>query len=359
MTKTAATALALLILAAAAGAGYVYFADGRRGGTAANAAPQGQPAPPAVSVEMAKVDIGTIAAEVLAVGTLRSNESVVIRPEIAGRIASISFSEGDFVDKGAKLVVLDDSVYRAELAEAQANLNLSRRNFARAEELAQKGAGTERARDEARAAVERGEAAIELAKARLDKMKIVAPFRGIIGLRKVSPGDYISPGQDLVNLEDIETIKVDFRIPERNLGALREGQRIRIKIDAFPGRTFEGAVYAVDPHISEAGRSIAVRARIPNRDKVLRPGLYARVTLMLDERENAILVSEQAVFPRGDSQYVYKVIDGKAVLTKVKTGLYRGGVIEVVEGLGPEDVIVKAGQMKIRDGSPVVPAGSG
>lgn len=358
MTKPVMTALALLMLAAAAGAGYVYFTDSRRGGTAANAALQSQPAPPAVPVEMAKVDLGTIAAEVLAVGSLRSNESVIIRPEIPGRITTIAFSEGEFVDKGARLFNIEDAVFKAELAEAQANLNLSKRNFARAEELAQKGAGTERARDEARAAVERGEASVHLARARLETTKIVAPFRGIIGLRKVSPGDYISPGQDLVNLEDIETIKVDFRIPERNLGALKEGQQIRIQLDAFPTRAFDGTVYAIDPHISEAGRSIGIRARIPNQDKVLRPGLYARVTLMLDQRENAILVSEQTVFPRGDSQYVFKVVDGKAVLTKVKTGLYRAGVIEIVEGLGPDDVIVKAGHLKIRDGSAVAPAGA-
>lgn len=359
MTKTVATALLFLVLAATAGAGYMYFADSRRGGSAANAAPQGQTAPPPVPVDMGKVDVGTIAAEVLAVGTLRSNESVVIRPEIPGRLSKIAFAEGELVEKGAILFHIEDAVFRAELAEAQANLNLSKRNFARAEELAQKGAGTERARDEARAAVERGEAAIELTRARLEKTKITAPFRGISGLRKVSPGDYIQPGQDLVNLEDIETLKVDFRIPERNLGVLREGQRIRIQLDAFPGRTFEGAVYAVDPLISEAGRSIAIRARIPNQDRVLRPGLYARVTLLLDQRQNAVLVPEQAVFPRGEAQYVFKVVDGKAVLTKVKTGLYRSGVIEIVEGLGPDDVIVKAGQLKIRDGSAVAPAGAG
>lgn len=350
----------LVLLGASAGAGFIYW----RGGFEATAnAPQGKEskapeAPLAMPVEAARVEVGAIASEVAAVGTLRSNEAVVIRSEIAGRITAIHFSEGDLIEKGARLFALDDSIYKAELAEAQASLNLSRRNFARAEELAQKGVGTQRAHDEARAALERGEASLELAEARLEKTKIAAPFRGILGLRKVSAGDYITPGQDLVNLEDIDPIKLDARIPERYLGALQPGQRIRFEVDAFPGAEFEGAVYAIDPLIDASGRSIAIRARIPNRDRRLKPGLFARVTLVLTQRENAVLVPEQAIVPRGDRRFVFKVVDGKAVLTQVTTGQRRAGRVEIVDGLAPADVVVTAGQLKIRDGAQVtvVPA---
>lgn len=350
----------LLLLGALAGAGFIYW----RGGLEATAnAPQGKEskapeAPLAMPVEAAAVEVGAIASEVAAVGTLRSNESVVIRSEIAGRIERIGFAEGELVEKGAVLVILDDSVYRAELADKQASFNLSRRNFDRAQELFARGAGSERVRDEARASLESTEAAVNLAKVRLDKTRIAAPFRGILGLRKVSVGDYITPGQDLVNLEDIDPIKLDARIPERYLGALQPGQRIRFEVDAFPGAEFEGAVYAIDPQIDASGRSIAIRARIPNRDRRLKPGLFARVTLVLTRRENAVIVPEQAIVPQGDRRFVFKVVDGKAVLTQVTTGQRRAGRVEIVGGLAPADVVVTAGQLKIRDGAEVtvVPA---
>jgi membrane fusion protein (multidrug efflux system) len=350
-----------LLLGALAGAGFVYW----RGASEATAnAPQdkagkGPPAPLAVPVEAAPVEVGAIVSEVTAVGTLRSNESVVIRSEIAGRIERIGFAEGEPVEKGALLVTLDDSVYQAELQDKQASLNLARRNFDRAAELFSKGAGSERARDEARAGLESSVAAVNLAKARLDKSRIASPFRGILGLRRVSVGDYITPGQDLVNLEDIDPIKVDFRIPERHLGVLKEGQRIRVQVDAYPGAVFEGAVYAVDPQVDASGRSIAIRARLPNKDRRLKPGLFARVTLIIAERENAVLVPEQAIVPRGEQRFVFRVVDGKAALTKVATGQRRAGKVEIVEGLAAGDVVVGAGHLKIRDGAPVtvVPGG--
>jgi len=189
-----------------------------------------------------------------------------------------------------------------------------------------------------------------LSRARLDKTDVRAPFSGILGLRRVSPGDYVTPGQDLVNIEDIDPLKVDFRVPERYLANLSAGQRIRVRVDAFPDRSFEGRVYAVDPQIDPAGRSIAIRARIDNPERVLRPGLFARVRLIVDERPNALVIPEQAIVPRGERRYVFRVKDGKAVLTEVRVGQRRQGSVEVVEGLSEGDTVVTAGQLKIRDG---------
>jgi membrane fusion protein (multidrug efflux system) len=180
-----------------------------------------------------------------------------------------------------------------------------------------------------------------------------------MGLRKVSVGDFVDVGQDMVNLEQIDQLKADFRVAEIYLGALRRGQRIELTVDAFPSESFAGEVYAIDPLIDESGRSILLRARLPNPDGILRPGLFARVILVLNEREDAIQVPEQALVPQGQDQYVFRVVDGKALFTKVSVGVRREGMMEILEGLGPDDEVVTAGQLKIRDGAAVNPVAAG
>jgi membrane fusion protein (multidrug efflux system) len=194
---------------------------------------------------------------------------------------------------------------------------------------------------------------VDLARVQLDKTRIVAPFSGIVGLRHVSVGEYITSGQALVNLEAIDPVKADFRVPERFLPAIRVGQTIRIKVDAYPDDTFEGKVYAIDPRLDVAGRSLLVRALVPNKDQRLRPGLFARVTVLLQLKEDALSVPEQAIVPQGDAQYVFKIVNGKATLTKVVIGTRREGRVEIVDGLSAGDEVVTAGQLKIRDGSAV------
>lgn len=308
---------------------------------------------PAVAVEASKVAIGPLSERVLAVGSLRSNESVVIRPEIAGKVVEIGFEEGQPVEKGALLLKLDDSLNQAEVAEAQARLDLAQRNFSRTEELFTNKIATARSRDEAESSLAVGTATVELAKVKLAKTRITAPFSGIAGLRQVSVGDYVSTGQDLFNLEDIDPIKVDFRVSEKFLSAVRTDQPIEITVDAYPDETFTGTVYAIDPRIDAEGRSIVIRARIANEDRRLRPGLFARVKLILELKPNAVTVPEQAIMPRGADQFVYTIVDGKAKQTKVMIGTRRDGRVEIVEGLGTQDLVVTAGHQKIRDGADV------
>jgi membrane fusion protein (multidrug efflux system) len=277
----------------------------------------------AVPVETARVTVGPIERRLTAVGSLRSNESVVIRPEIAGRIAEFRFDEGERVEQGHPLVVLDDSVWSAVVEQAQAALELSQANHERAVDLLERKVGTTKARDEAFSQMRVDQAELELARARLDKSVITAPFDGVVGLRKVSVGDYVDAGADIVNLAQIDPLKADFRIAEGFLGAVRPGQRIELGVDAFPDRAFAGEVFAIDPLIDESGRSILLRARLPNPDHLLRPGLFARVTLVLNEREGAIQIPEQALVPQGQDQFVIKFADGKAACTKVTTGIRR------------------------------------
>lgn len=350
MKKVLPPVFAAVVIAVALGAAHWYL-NVRTEETAAPGAPAGGAR--GIPVETVKVGIDAVSDEVTAIGTLRSNESVIIRPEIAGRIAAIHFAEGEPVEQGQTLVSLDDSTHQAELADARATLNLTERTFKRLDELFGKGSTTARERDEALAKLESARAALQLSQARLDKTDVSAPFSGILGLRRVSPGDYVTPGQDLVNLEDIDPLKVDFRIPERYLSSLTDGQEIRVGVDAFPDRAFEGVVYAIDPQIDPAGRSIAIRARIDNPERVLRPGLFARVRLIVAERPHAMVIPEQAIVPRGEERYVFRVVDGKAALTLVQLGQRRAGQVEIVDGLSPDDTVITAGQLKLRDGVPV------
>lgn len=310
-------------------------------------------APSGMPVEIVVAETAPLAETVRAVGTLRSDESVIVRPEIAGRVVETPFAEGQVVAKDALLVRLDDSIAKAELVEAEAAYVLSRQNNVRARELMEKGAGTARARDEAFARMEMDKARVELARARLAKTRIQATFAGIAGLRKVSVGDYVAPGQDMVNLESIDTIKLDFRIPERHLAALAVGQKVSADMDAFPGRIFTGQVFAIDPQVDASAHSIAVRATLPNADRVLRPGLFARVAVTVREQAASVSIPEQAILPRGDKFFIFKVVDGKAALTPVEIGRRSGGRVEIKQGLAAGEAVVAAGQVRLQDGAPV------
>ncbi len=307
----------------------------------------------AVQVEAAKVVAAPFSEQVTAVGTLLSNESVTVSSEIPGRLKEIHFQEGQPVEQGAPLFTLDDSVYRAQLDDAEAKLKLAEQTNKRTSTLYSNKYATAQSADEAVSNLAVSTAATELARVQLEKTRIVAPFSGIVGLRHVSVGEYITAGQALVNLEAIDPVKADFRVPEKFLPAIRVGQTIRIKVDAFPDASFEGKVYAIDPKLDVAGRSLLVRALVPNQDQRLRPGLFARVAVLLQLKEDALSVPEQAIVPQGDSQFVFKILDGKVKLTKVVTGTRRDGRVEIVEGLAVGDEVVTAGQLKIRDGSAV------
>jgi membrane fusion protein (multidrug efflux system) len=312
-----------------------------------------QDAKEAVAVEAAKVVATPLSEQVTAIGTLLSDEAVTVSSEIPGRLKEIHFQEGQPVVKGAPLFTLDDSVYRAHLADAEAKLKLAEQTHQRASQLFKNKYATAQAVDEATSSLAVNTATVELARVQLDKARIVAPFSGIVGLRHVSAGEYITSGQALVNLEAIDPVKADFRVPERFLPAIRVGQTIRIKVDAYPEDVFEGKVYAIDPRLDVAGRSLLVRALVPNKDRRLRPGLFARVTVLLQLKEDALSVPEQAIVPQGDAQYVFKIVNGKVMLTKVVTGTRREGRVEIVDGLSVGDEVVTAGQLKIRDGSAV------
>jgi membrane fusion protein (multidrug efflux system) len=341
--------LAVAAIALLAGVGYYW-----KHSASPRAAPKGAPAAAkgagGVPVRVATVGTGTISEEVSAVGNLLANESVMIRPEREGRIVAIHFSEGQLVRKGAPLVALDSAEIEAQHAAAASDATLNRSRLKRARELHEKKFISGQALDDAIEALNQSLARQAEIKARLDRSLIVAPFEGVAGLRQVSPGAYVKAGQDIARLEGIGTLKLDFRVPELYLGQIRQGQEVAARLDAFPGETFRGEIYAIEPAVDEQTRTVLLRARVANPGARLKPGMFARVVLVLATRENALIVPEQALVPQGNDRFVFRVAGGKAVLAKIEPGLRRPGEVEVRGGLSAGDTIVVDGQLRLRDG---------
>ena len=306
-----------------------------------------------IAVEAAVAVATTSTQDLRAIGTLQSDESVQITSEIAGRITAIPLIEGTPVKAGDIMMELDSALANAEVSDAQARYNLAIGNLGRANSLARSGNVTERARDEASTNAETTRAALELAKVRLSKHTIRAPFDGISGIRKVSPGAYIVAGQAIVNLEKIDTLKIDFKLPEIYLSQVKTGQIVELTVDALKDRTFKGTIYAIDPHIDINGRALSIRARLENPDLILRPGLFARISVKGQVKRNVLVVPEAAIVPRGDDKIVYLVSNGQVTETKVTLGGRQKGMVEILDGLSEDAMVVTAGQQKLKDGSSV------
>jgi len=217
--------------------------------------------------------------------------------------------------------------------------------------------------DESRASLQVAEAQVQLAEARLARMRILAPFNGTVGIRNINLGDYVKDGADLVNLEDTTQLYVDFSLPERYQARVQAGQSVQVQLDALPGANFTARILALDPLVSANGRSLQVRAVLPAQTRSgLRPGLFARVTVVLSVDEAALMVPEEAVVPQGGRQAVFRLEkegEGDAAKlvskrTEVTLGLRRGAMVQVLQGLKEGDTVVIAGQQRLqRDGTPV------
>ena len=312
------------------------------------------------TVEVAKVATVTLVDQAQSVGSLRSRQGVMLRPEVAGRVKSILFADGQHVSKGQLLVQLDDQLQAAQLAQAKAEMSIAQANHKRNQELVAQNFISQRSVDESAAALDVAKAKHDLAVATLQRLKIVAPFDGVTGLRQVNVGDYLKDGADIVNIEDIDAVLVDFRLPERLQSKIRPGQRAQLSIDALPGRPVSALVQAVDPLIDANGRSVGVRGCIDNRQRQLRPGMFARVTTVFGVHDQALVVPEEAIVPQGGRAFVVKVVPGDKPETlvsqrvAVKTGVRQPGKVEILEGLEADDTVVTAGHQRLqKDGSPV------
>ena len=319
----------------------------------------GAPAKPP-SVEVARVELAQLTDDTRAVGSLRSRRGVVLRPEVGGRITQLNFTDGQRVRKGQVLVQFDDQLPQAQVQQSRAELSIAQANQKRNQELVAQNFVSQRSLDESAANLEVAQARLVLAQATAARLKIVAPFDGIVGIRQVSVGDYLKDGADIVNIEDMEAIFVDYRLPERFQSKLRRGQTAVLDIDALPGRQYTAQILAIDPLIDANGRSIGIRGCIDNRQLQLRPGMFARVNTVFGVKEDARVIPEEAILPQGGKQFVIKLLtvdNSKALTTQrveVKVGLRTPGKVEILEGLAPGETVVTTGQQRIqRDGTVV------
>lgn len=276
-SKAIYSAVAVVGIAAASGAAYWYqnkptgpteISGAASGASAARAggAPTGGGAGPGgpVGVEVAKVEVTRLQDDAQSIGSMRSRQNVMLRPEVAGRVLTLGFSDGGRARKGDVMVQLDDVLQRAEVRQADAQVSISRANLKRNQDLVAQSFIAQRVVDESAANLQVVEAQLALACARWDRMRIIAPFDGTVGIRNINIGDYVKDGADLVNIEDLSSMYVDFKLPERFQGKLKREQQVELQLDAMPGRVFKAKVEAIDPQIDANGRSISVRAVMPN-----------------------------------------------------------------------------------------------
>jgi membrane fusion protein (multidrug efflux system) len=307
-----------------------------------------------VSVEVGKVEVMTLEDDAQAVGSLRARQGVVLRPEVSGRIARLGFDDGQRVKAGQWLVQLDDTLQQAQLKQAMAQASIARTNLQRNRDLVAQNFVSQSAVDQSAAALEVAESQVALAQAQLARMRIVAPFDGVVGIRSVNLGDYVKDGADLVNIEDRSQMWVDFRLPERYIARVKPGQVVEVSLDAMAGQRFAGRIEALDSLVDANGRSLLVRARLDNPGGVLKSGLFARTRIVFARRENALVVPEEALVPQGGKQFLVKVVDGpdgkRAQRLEAHIGARLPGKVEVLQGLAAGDLVVTAGQARLMRG---------
>jgi membrane fusion protein (multidrug efflux system) len=325
------------------------------------------------AVEVARAQTMRIEEDAQAVGTLRAAQTVMMRPEVSGRVVQIGFRDGATVRRGQLLVQLDDQLQRAQLQQAQAQAGIASSNLKRSRELQGEGFVSQSAVDQNLAALEVAQAQVALAQAQLARLAIRAPFNGVAGIKSINLGDYLKDGADIVGLEDRSRLWADFRLPERFVGAARPGQAVAFSLDALPGRTFEGVVDALDSQLDANGRSLLVRARIDKPAPELKTGMFARSRIVFAVRDQAVVVPEEALVPQGGKQYLYKVVDGPAapaastndngaprapskVAQRVEAtlGARVPGKVEILNGVVAGDLVVTAGHQRLRGESPAL-----
>ncbi len=335
-------------------------------GDAQTAAADG-PARPPTPVDVALAKAGSVIVTVEAVGTARANEAVTVSSEVMGIIAEVRFEEGQDVEAGDVLIDFESSVERAEVEVRQAEvavrsaeLQNAQQLFDRARQLIETQNVPMARVDEleaglqaAKAALRSSEASLKAARARLIKQRVVAPFGGRLGIRHVSQGALIEPGDPIVTLDDIATVKLDFQIPERNIANIRVGQEISAQSQAYPGKVFFGVVKSIDTRVDPVTRAVTVRAGIDNQDDLLKPGMFLLVELGVDTRHEAVLIPEEAIVADGTVRFVYVVADGAAIRKPVTLGQRQPGEVEVLSGVAAGDQVIIGGIQKVRDGAPV------
>jgi membrane fusion protein (multidrug efflux system) len=309
-------------------------------------------APSAVPVRVIAVTPQTLTERLSTTGTIRANEEVEIVAEIAGKVAAIHFREGRPVTANQLLVDIDDTQLAAERERAAYRLSLAERSEERQRRLLDDGLTSQEEYDFALSELNVLKAELELAEARLVKTRIHAPFAGIIGLRDVSLGTYLTPQTRIATLQDVDPVKIDFSVPEKYVGHVGPGATIQFRTKGSD-EEHTGTVVAVEPLVDLETRSLTVRARCPNPDGVLVPGAFADVEIVVRRIEDALAVPSRAIIPELGGKKVFVYEGGEAQPRPVETGLRTAELVEVTEGLEPEDKVIVTAIQRLRPGLPV------
>lgn len=327
------------------------FAAGCSGGGAG-----GPPPDVAVEVVMEKPTTSSVDDVLSAIGTIDANERVELKPKTSGAVQAIHFVEGQHIEKGAKLLDLDSRKESAIAAQAEAEEQLAKSNLARARTLAGTKAISQQEIDQLESQVAVRAAARDLEREHLAERSLTAPISGVLGPRLVSPGQYVAMGTPVTTIVDDSLVKVQFRIPERELGRVHTGQEGRLRVASQGDRVFVGKVDLIDPEVDSSTRTATVRLLVPNPDGLLRPGMFARVELLTSRRENALVLPESALVPSMDRFSVFVSDQGRAATRPVKLGVRLPGKVEILEGVTADTEVVVSGTQKLVDGMKVVPA---
>jgi membrane fusion protein (multidrug efflux system) len=328
----------------------------------AEGGPPGPPAPVVTTVVVSPEDVHDT---VELVGQLDSVYSVILKPEISGVVASIVFEEGAAVKEGDALVHLRDREQRARLREARANVALALTSYDRARSLEARNVQSTAALESAEAELEIAKARLDLASLQLDRTVVRAPFDGVAGPRMVSPGERVNPGGErgpgggggdasgLVRIDSLDEMELVFAIPETVMALVRTEMKVELRVAPFPGETFAGHIYFVDPRVNATSRHVLAKARIPNAEHKLRPGLFAKLDVEVAKREAALMVPEEAVVYGRDGTFVWRVVDDRAEQVPVELGIRQPGRVELRSGVQAGDRVVSAGTHKVRPGGVV------
>ncbi len=355
----------LAVLAAIGGLGAAWHAYGEKVGlprplalvgleaAAPNAAQQAAAATGPVGVVASPVRLATVLERAESVGTVRARDAVTITAKVAGIVQQIRFTEGQRVREGEQLLDLDAAALRAELDQARAMFDDARSQLLRARQL-QPGQSIAAQRLETlEAAARQAEGRVRAAQARMEEMRVTAPFAGRVGLRQVSIGALVQPGTAVTTLDDISSVRIEFSVPEVYLARLRVGGAVTARAAAFGERRFEGRIAVVDTRIDTTTRTVRVISEFDNPDEALKPGLFMTVVVELERRDNAMLIAEEALDPIGERNYVYAIRDNRARRVEVRLGQRLPGEVEIVSGLRPDDRVVVRGVQFLRNDAPV------
>jgi membrane fusion protein (multidrug efflux system) len=304
-------------------------------------------------VEAAVARTDTVIDAILATGQIEALQSIDLRPEIEGRIAEILVREGSLVPQGAPLFKVDDAELAAQVARAEADRDLARQSLTRTKDLLGQKASSQAELERAEAMARSNEAQLALLRVRLDRTTVRAPFAGVAGQRFVSLGDYVTTDTRLLSLQTVSPQRASFQVPERYADQLKPGQQVVFRVAALPGKEFTGRVDFVDPVVQLPGRTILVKAVVPNPRRELQAGMFIEARLATAVRPSAVVVPEDAVLPLQGSNYIWVVTDGKATRRQVELGVRTPGFVEVKNGVEAREQVVVGGQERLGEGAPV------